>query len=58
MPLYEYQCEECASRFEERRSMIDADRAAVCPICDSLLTRRVPSAGGERVVWRCAVGTG
>jgi putative FmdB family regulatory protein len=44
MPLYEYQCEECAARFEERRSMADADRAAVCPTCDSLLTIRVISA--------------
>jgi putative FmdB family regulatory protein len=44
MPLYEYRCEECAARFEQRRSMADVDKAAVCPICTSLLTTRVISA--------------
>ena len=44
MPLYEYRCEECAARFEQRRSMADADKVAVCPVCASLLTTRVISA--------------
>jgi putative FmdB family regulatory protein len=43
MPLYEYQCEECASRFEQRRAIADADQV-VCPVCDSLLTTRIISA--------------
>ena len=43
MPLYEYRCEECATRFEQRRSMADADKAAVCPVCASLLTTRLLS---------------
>lgn len=33
MPLYEYQCEECATCFEQRRSMADADNVAVYPVC-------------------------
>lgn len=41
MPLYEYRCDECATRFEQRRSMADADKAAVCPVCASLLTQRL-----------------
>ena len=44
MPLYEYRCEECVTRFEQRRSMADADNVAVCPVCASLLTTRVISA--------------
>lgn len=44
MPLYEYRCEECAARFEQRRSMADADNVVVCPVCASLLTTRVISA--------------
>jgi putative FmdB family regulatory protein len=40
MPLYEYQCEECYTVFEKRRSMADADKAAICPTCNSLLTTR------------------
>jgi len=44
MPLYEYRCEECVTRFEQRRSMADADKVAVCPVCASLLTTRVISA--------------
>lgn len=44
VPLYEYRCEECATRFEQRLSMADADNVAVCPVCASLLTTRVISA--------------
>lgn len=44
MPLYDYRCEECHTVFEQRRSMADADKAAVCPACDSLLTTRLLSA--------------
>lgn len=44
MPLYDYRCEECHTVFEQRRSMADADKVAVCPACDSLLTTRLLSA--------------
>lgn len=52
MPFYDYRCEECDTVFEQRRSMADADKAAVCPTCDSLLTTRLLSrvtlVGAER----------
>jgi len=41
MPLYEYKCDECATLFEQRRAMADADKVTVCPLCSSLLTRRI-----------------
>jgi putative FmdB family regulatory protein len=31
VPLYEYRCRTCDDRFEERRSMADADAPATCP---------------------------
>jgi putative FmdB family regulatory protein len=53
MPLYDYRCEECATVFEQRRSIAEMDRAAVCPTCSSLLTQRILTAaslvGGTRL---------
>lgn len=53
MPLYEYRCDECATHFEQRRAMADADKVTVCPSCNSLLTTRLISVvitigGGQR----------
>ena len=31
MPLYEYRCRTCATVYEARRSMADADAPATCP---------------------------
>ena len=31
MPIYEYRCTTCASVYEERRPMADADAPATCP---------------------------
>jgi putative FmdB family regulatory protein len=31
MPLYEYRCQTCEARYEERRPMADADAPATCP---------------------------
>lgn len=31
MPLYEYRCKSCDTRFEARRSMADADEPVACP---------------------------
>ena len=33
MPIYEYECLKCSTRFELRRSMADSDREAECPKC-------------------------
>lgn len=40
MPLYEYRCPECGSRFEEIRSLRQADEEAECPACGSTAARR------------------
>ena len=40
MPLYDYRCDECQTVFEQRRAMAEADKVAVCPACNSLLTTR------------------
>jgi putative FmdB family regulatory protein len=34
MPVYEYECEECGLRFEQRQSMNDS-RISECPDCKS-----------------------
>ncbi len=43
MPLYEYRCRECASRFEALRPMAEADAPIVCKACGSPKTERTPS---------------
>lgn len=43
MPCYDYRCAECATIFEQRRSIANADDPAVCPVCASLLTERLLS---------------
>ncbi|MGB8646672.1 MAG: zinc ribbon domain-containing protein [Anaerolineae bacterium] len=35
MPLYEYRCEECGTRFELRRTMSASADPAICPECAS-----------------------
>lgn len=35
MPIYEYICTQCKTEFELRRSFSEADKAAVCPNCNS-----------------------
>jgi putative FmdB family regulatory protein len=37
MPLYEFECEQCGSRFEE---LLRSGDAAACPECGSSATRR------------------
>jgi len=53
MPLYEYVCQDCGTRFEAFRSMKDADEAIRCKNCLSLHTRRALS----RVAARSADGS-
>lgn len=43
MPLYEYACKNCGEKFEELRSLNDADRSNACPKCGSKSARRVMS---------------
>ena len=39
MPIYEYACPKCKSRFELLRPMSRADEAAACPHCRSKAQR-------------------
>jgi putative FmdB family regulatory protein len=59
MPLYEYRCDNCATRFEVLRPMSQADQSAVCPFCAETRGRRLISlfaavskdaGGGSRLV--------
>jgi putative FmdB family regulatory protein len=40
MPIYEFECEECGSRFED---LVTAGAAVACPACGSERTRRLYS---------------
>jgi putative FmdB family regulatory protein len=43
MPLYEYQCSDCLTRFEALRPMSKADDPIQCKHCESLHTSRAIS---------------
>jgi putative FmdB family regulatory protein len=43
MPLYEYECTECETRFDALRGMAQADDPIACPQCGSKDTHRVIS---------------
>jgi putative FmdB family regulatory protein len=40
MPVYEYACKDCGTRFESLRSMREADSPIACQHCASLNTTR------------------
>jgi putative FmdB family regulatory protein len=43
MPLYEYECSECETRFDALRGMSEADDPITCPQCGGRETDRVIS---------------
>lgn len=43
MPLYEYYCAECRTKFDALRPMDKADTAIQCKSCESMRTSRVLS---------------
>jgi putative FmdB family regulatory protein len=43
MPLYEYYCEDCRTKFEALRPMSKADAAIQCKNCESMQTSRAIS---------------
>ena len=43
MPIYEYLCKDCGVRFEELRSIKDADSPVHCKACQSNQTQRTIS---------------
>lgn len=54
MPVYEYYCSHCQTKFEARRSMREADAPIKCEHCESERTGRVLSlffavSGGQPV---------
>ena len=44
MPIYEYECQACGTRFELRRGMNDSDSEITCPKCGAVNPRRIFSA--------------
>ena len=40
MPMYEYRCPDCDSRFEKLRRMSEAEQPAECPQCASKAASR------------------
>ncbi len=43
MPIYEYYCAECQTKFDARRPMSKADAAIQCKNCESARTSRTLS---------------
>jgi putative FmdB family regulatory protein len=43
MPIYEYECPECAERFSRLRPMRELDEPSRCPRCGNTEARRVLS---------------
>lgn len=43
MPIYEYYCADCQTKFDARRPMAKADEAIQCKQCESMRTSRVLS---------------
>ncbi len=54
MPLYEYKCSDCETKFDALRDMSEADAPIACPHCGSEETQRAVSLfsaiGSEGVV--------
>ena len=41
MPIYEYICPECNTKFEKLRSLNDADKKCECPRCHAEASRKL-----------------
>jgi putative FmdB family regulatory protein len=41
MPIYEYKCQKCGEKFEQRVGFFHFNKSTKCPKCDSELTERV-----------------
>lgn len=48
MPLYEYKCKKCDSKFEMLRGMTDNDEDIKCPECGGEYPERVFSVFGSK----------
>ena len=59
MPIYEYECQECLQKFEQRRNFRDSDDEVICPQCGAKKPRRVPSLFAASAVGEsCTTGGG
>jgi len=58
MPLYEYYCSECNTKFDALRAMSKADDPIPCVKCESLHTSRVISLFAAFSNGTAVVGTG
>jgi putative FmdB family regulatory protein len=46
MPIYEYLCAECDSKFEQMRPLSQSDKPADCPRCHKPAKRKVSTFNG------------
>lgn len=46
MPLYEYECEDCKTRFTLLKRLSESDEKTKCPYCDSEKTKKIVSTFG------------
>lgn len=58
MPIYEYACKDCGSKFEAMRSMKDADAPIACHACNSKHTARMLSLFNAQSDGRSLAGSG
>ncbi len=58
MPIYEYECEKCGNKFEERRSVKDCDAELKCPKCGEHDTKRVFTAASTAILGSCSASFG
>jgi len=63
VPIYEYRCQRCGSRFEKLVRLAQADQPVVCPNCGADATERLLSAfsartTGEAATTPCSTGGG
>ena len=58
MPIYEYQCIDCGKKFEDLRSMSQADSPIECEKCGSMNTARKVTAAFGHSGGRAVAGGG
>ncbi|MER3514043.1 MAG: FmdB family transcriptional regulator [Chloroflexota bacterium] len=58
MPLYEYYCSDCNTKFDALRPMAKADDPIPCPNCESLHTARAISLFAAFSSGAAVAGTG
>lgn len=58
MPIYEYICKECETKFEALRRMSEADDPIACKHCNSERTSREITAAYGRSDGRAVAGSG